>query len=134
MKLRAAMTLAAVGLVAAGGGIAAASSSSGHPAGKAARPAAGRVIGRLEREGGPMGPGGQQPQVVPLAGTIVFSRPAHAQVRVHAGKSGRFTVRLAPGSYTVRGRAAGLPVCRYPGRLTIAAGRTSRITVACIVP
>jgi hypothetical protein len=133
MRRQAAVAVVAAGLIVTGGGIAAASSS--HlPAADRVRPADGRVTGRLERVGGPLGPGGQQPPVVPLAGTIVFSRTGHPAVRAHAGKSGRFSVRLAPGDYTVRGRAQGLPACRLAGRLTVRADRTRHIVVACVVP
>jgi len=133
MRLQAVAALAGAGLILAGGGIAAASSPD-HPAGNGAHPAGGRVVGKLEREGGPIGPGGKQPPAVPLSGTVVFWRPAHHAVRVHAGRSGRFSVRLAPGHYTVWGRVEGFPRCRLPGGVTVAADRTGHVVVACIVP
>jgi hypothetical protein len=140
MRPQAATAVAAVGLILAGGGIAAADNlhhpaiDIDRPAGNGSHPADGHVTGRLEREGGPIGPGGKQPPAVPLSGTIVFWQRDHHTVRVHAGKSGRFSVRLAPGRYTVWGRVEGLPVCRLPGRLKVTADRTRHIVVACIVP
>jgi hypothetical protein len=140
MRLQAATSVAAAGLVLFGGGIAAAvgghspAGNGARPAGNGARAAYGRVAGKFEREGGPMGPGGEQPPVVPLSGRIVFSRHGHRAIRVRAGNSGRFSVRLTPGDYTVWGRAEGLPVCRLPGGLRARAGRTRHIVVACIVP
>jgi len=133
MRLQAMAALAVAGLILAGGGIAAASNPD-HPSGNGAHPASGRVVGKLEREGGPIGPGGKQPPVVPLSGTVVFWRRAHRTVRVEAGKSGRFSVRLAPGHYAVWGRVQGYPRCRLPGGLTVSADRTEHVVVACIVP
>ena len=40
-------------------------------------PARGTVTGRLVREGGPLGPGGQQPGVHPIPGTIRFTTGHH---------------------------------------------------------
>lgn len=133
MRRQAVPAVLAACLFLTGCGVAAASSTHGQ-AGSAPHSEYGRVVGKFEREGGPIGPGGQQPPVVPLAGTIVFWRRAHRTVRVHAGKSGRFSVRLAPGSYKVWGRTEGLPACRLPGRLKVTAGRKRHIVVACIVP
>jgi hypothetical protein len=138
--LQAATGAAAVGLILVGGGIAVAGSLDhppidiDHPAGNGGHPAGSHVIGKLEREGGPIGPGGKQPPAVPLSGTVVFSRRGHLAVRVHAGKAGRFSVRLEPGRYTVWGRVEGLPVCRLARGLKVTADRTRHIVVACIVP
>ena len=125
-------------LIAAGGGIALA--STGHGAPGARRPARGVVAGKFEREGGPIAPGGKQ-QVVPLTGTIRFARAHHRTVRVHVGKSGRFSARLVPGYYEISGRTPDIrgpgrqeAVCPVPGKVRVSADRTRHITVACIVP
>jgi hypothetical protein len=132
MRLQVATTMAVACLVLAGCGVATAGVD--HQKGNGGHPADSRIIGKLEREGGPLGPGGKQPPVVPLSGTVMFSRRGHRTVRVHAGKSGRFSLLLAPGRYTVSGRVEGLPVCRLAGGLKVTADRTRHIVVACIVP
>jgi hypothetical protein len=96
MRRQAVLTVLAAGLFLTGCGVAAASSTHG-PAASAAHTGPGRVAGEFEREGGPMGPAGQQPPVVSLPGTVLFARHAHRTVRVHVGNSGRLSVRLAPG-------------------------------------
>lgn len=117
----------------------------------------GRVTGRFVREGGPMRPGGRPPAVVPLAGTITFRATSGDWLRhVRVGKSGRFSVALPPGIFTVSGRSPAIaevssgstvgpggqvtggtrsdPPC--PSRLTVrvTAGRTTVVRVACPVP
>jgi hypothetical protein len=133
MRVQAVGALAAVGLILAGGGVAAASNAS-HGAGNGSHRAYGRVAGRFDREGGPLGPIWNQPPVVPLSGTIVFWRRDHRTVRVHVSKSGKFLVSLAPGTYEVWGRAAGLPVCRVRGMVKVTADRTKHVRVVCIAP
>jgi hypothetical protein len=138
MRRQTGIAVAAAGLILSGGGIAAATSTHRPVAGAAhsataLHPGYGRVAGAFEREGGPLGPGGKQPPVVPLSGSILFARPGHRTVRVRAGSKGRFSVRLAPGDYAVSGRTAGLPVCRLP-RVKVTASRTKHIVVACVVP
>jgi len=102
----------------------------------------GTVTGRLVREGGPIGPGGQQPGNHPVSGQVRFVRRGHHPVRVQVGKSGRFNVRLAAGRYAVAGSSPGLDLpgrkgwhsCSEPMHVTVRAGHVTRITVACIVP
>ncbi len=126
-----------------GGGVAIASTGHGAPVQARARYAAdGRVTGKFERVGGPLGPGGQQPPVVPLTGTMRFARAGHRTVRVHVGKSGKFSVRLAPGSYRVSGRTPQIEqepgnieaTCRLHGKVKVSGGRTRHIVVVCSVP
>jgi hypothetical protein len=138
--------VSAAGLLLAGGGVAAASTALGTPTahgtpGRASHAADGRVTGKFEREGGPPEPSGKQP-VVPLSGTMRFARAGHRTVRVHVGKSGKFSVRLAPGSYRVSGRTPQIlqvpgnieATCWLHGRLKVSSGRTRHIVVTCIVP
>jgi hypothetical protein len=109
---------------------------------RAKHAADGRVTGKFERVGGPIGPGGQQPPVVPLTGTMRFARAGHPTVRVHVGKSGKFSVRLAPGSYRVSGRTPQIEqepgnieaTCWLHGKVKVSSGRTRHIVVVCSVP
>ena len=105
----------------------------------------GTVTGVFHREGGPLGPGGQQPKVVPLTGRMRFTRPGHPAVSVPVGRSGRFTIQLPPGTYRVTGITPDIVEqlnngrqlegrCHGPQDLRVRAGRTGHITVACIVP
>jgi hypothetical protein len=105
------------------------------------RAADGIVRGRFERQGGPVGPGGQQPPDVPISGTITFTGRGHLKVSVRAGHTGRFTARLAPGFYAVSGRTPDIEgpghkqmVCAYRGKIKVSAGHTRHLTVLCTVP
>jgi hypothetical protein len=104
----------------------------------------GKVAGHLIMEGGPIGPGGQQP-VRPIPGTVTFTSVAHRSTSVRVGTSGTFSVRLAPGRYQVSAKspriievdAAGHDHelrCSQPLSVTVKAGHPAAITVACIVP
>ena len=142
------VTVIAAGVLLGGGGAAAAgivqvipgpgASSPGH----AQRPVDGRVAGKFERVGGPIGPGGQQPPVVPLSGTMRFARSGHKTVSVRVGKNGEFSARLAPGEYRVSGRTPDIlgepgnveATCSLQSPLTVRAGGTRHITVVCAVP
>jgi len=140
--------LIAAGVLLAGGGIAAAGigrnipGPGASPAAAASRAANGRVVGLFVREGGPFGPGGQQPPVVPLSGTVQFARAGQRTIAVRVGISGAFSVRLVPGNYQVSGRTPDIrgepgdseSTCALPGKVTVTAGHTWRITVACVVP
>jgi len=125
----------------------------GGPAGQAGHGTAqsappdhlGTVNGVFHRVGGPLGPGGQQPKVVPLAGRMRFTRPGHPAVSVPVGRSGRFTIQLPPGTYRVTGITPDIVEvlnngrqldgrCHGPQDLRVRAGRTGHITVVCIVP
>src|SRR6266571_8752330 len=65
----------------------------------------GRLAGRLVMEGGPMGPGGQQPGERPLSGTVTITAPGYKPVTVTVGSSGTFSVPLPAGRYQVSGRS-----------------------------
>ena len=107
-------------------------------------PVTGEVTGKLLMEGGPIGPGGQQPGARSVPGTITFSAAGHQTVSVHVGKSGAFTVKLRPGRYLVTGKSpriievsTGLPremPCSQPQAVTVTARHTATIAVTCIVP
>ena len=104
----------------------------------------GTVQGTFEIEGGPMRPDGTQPPVRPLSGVVTF-QDRGTKVSVRVGKTGRFSVRLPAGSYTVSGRASSVrqqlpngrftnPPCSSPLTASVHAGKTDRIAVTCIVP
>jgi hypothetical protein len=108
-------------------------------------PATGLLTGRFVREGGPLGPGGQQPAEVPLRGTVTFTATGHRPVSVQVGSSGRFSVMLAPGRYQVAGRSPGIETvdpdgrqqeqaCSQPLSATVTAGQAITIAVTCVVP
>jgi hypothetical protein len=107
-------------------------------------PVQGHLAGRLVMEGGPMGPGGQQPGERPMAGTVTFTAAGHQPVAVKVGSSGAFSVPLPPGRYRVSGRSPDimevdgghsreLP-CSQPTSATVTAGHTATITLSCVVP
>jgi len=107
-------------------------------------PASGHLGGKLVMEGGPLGPGGKQPGERPMSGTVTFTAAGHQPVTVKVGASGTFSVPLPPGRYHVSGRSPDimeidggrsreLP-CSQPTSAVVAAGQTSTITLACIVP
>jgi hypothetical protein len=107
-------------------------------------PASGHLRGKLVMEGGPMGPGGKQPGERPMSGTVTFTEAGHQPVTVKVGSSGTFSVPLPAGRYHVSGRSPDimeidggrsreLP-CSQPTSAVVAAGQTSTITLACIVP
>jgi hypothetical protein len=90
--------------------------------------ATGHVAGRLLREGGPLGSGGQQPGLRPMPGTVAFTAAGHQRVTVRVGNSGSFSVRLPPGRYQVSGP------CSRPTPVTVAARRTAHVRIICVVP
>jgi hypothetical protein len=105
----------------------------------------GTVSGTFLREGGPIGPGGQQPKEVKLAGQIEFLSSGRLAAKAEVGKTGRFSVGLTPGRYTVSGRSPQIVEvtangkdrerpCSQPASVTVRPGRTVKITVICAVP
>ncbi len=107
-------------------------------------PTTGHLTGRLVMEGGPMGPGGQQPGERPMAGTVTFTSAEHQPVTVKVGSSGAFSVPLPPGRYRVSGsspaimevdggRSREVP-CSQPASATVTAGHAATITLTCVVP
>jgi hypothetical protein len=104
----------------------------------------GTVTGRLLLEGGPIGPGGQQPGQRAITGTIVFTSANHRVTAVPAGGSGTFSASLPAGSYQVAARSPRVaevsdsssrqaPCTRY-APVTVTAGHRTTITLTCIVP
>ena len=107
-------------------------------------PATGHLAGKLVMEGGPLGPGGQQPGERPMSGTVTFTAAGRQAVTVTVGSSGEFSVPLPPGLYQVSGRSPDnmevdggrsreLP-CSQPTSVAVSVGTTATITLACIGP
>jgi hypothetical protein len=107
-------------------------------------PARGHLTGKLVMEGGPLGPGGQQPGERPIRGTVTLTAAGHRPVTVQVGRSGAFSLTLPPGKYHVSGRSPSvmeegsggereLP-CSQPLSVTVTPQHTATVTVACIVP
>ena len=95
-------------------------------------------------EGGPLGPGGQQPGTRPLPGTVTFTA-GHRHVSVQAGSSGTFSAWLPPGRYQVSGRSPDIKTgdgsgtwrelpYSQPTAVTVTAGQLSVVSVTCSVP
>jgi hypothetical protein len=122
----------------------AAEHGTGHGPSGAAR-AEGHVTGKLLIEGGPIGPGGQQPGERPIPGTVTFTAPGHRPVQVGVGTSGKFSAWLPPGRYHVAGRSPDIETvtdsgkyleqtCSQPLSVTVSARHAAAISVVCIVP
>jgi hypothetical protein len=114
-------------------------------AGHLASHATGQGTGHLIMEGGAIQPGQNQPPVRSIPGTVTFTETGHRPASIQVGNSGKFSVRLAAGRYKVsakspwiigvnnNGRDVELP-CSQPLSVTVKAGHSAAITVACIVP
>jgi hypothetical protein len=97
--------------------------------------ATGTVGGKLQLEGGPIGPGGQQPGKRPWPGTVQFTGTRHHRVTVRVGDSGIFSVQLPPGTYAACSRAAGMQgPCSDARKVTVAAGHTTEVAFTFFVP
>ena len=104
----------------------------------------GHVTGKLLMEGGPIGPGGQQPGERPIAGTVTFTAAGHRPVQVRAGASGKFSAALPPGRYQVVWRSPAIITVTGSGHqeqtssrgpsVTVSARHTATITLVAIVP
>jgi hypothetical protein len=103
------------------------------------------VTGRFLIEGGPMRPGGGQPGERPLRGTVTFTAASEQTVSVVVGRSGAFSLALAPGTYHVSGRSPELmevssggaqheTVCSRPLTVHVTGQQTIKIAITCIVP
>jgi hypothetical protein len=103
------------------------------------------LTGRFLIEGGPMRPGGGQPGERPLRGTLTFTAVGERTVSVPVGRSGTFSVALAPGAYHVSGRSPQImevssggaqheTVCSQPLTVHVTGQHTLKIAVTCIVP
>jgi len=109
-----------------------------------AGPTRGTVTGRLVREGGPIGPGGQQPGVHPIPGTIRFAAGRHQVIMVRTSKTGRFSVQLPSGKYQVADRSPrvllvgangiGHQTWSRPVVVTVSGHHVTRITLVIAVP
>ena len=119
-------------------------SAGGTSTGGTVHPATGHVAGKLVMEGGPLGPGGQQPGERPMSGTVTFTAAGRQAVTVTVGSSGEFSVPLPAGLYQVSGRSPDimevdggrsreLP-CSQPTSVVVTAGQTGTLTLTCIVP
>jgi hypothetical protein len=108
----------------------------------------GTVAGTFEMEAGPASPSGQAAMgPVPLSGVVRFTDANGQTVDVTVGASGKFSVRLAPGIYTVAGVTAQMgqvdphsglsqPPCEMQNMSStrVRAGQTDRITLICYGP
>jgi len=103
------------------------------------------VHGTFEEKGGPVQPGKTSPPVMPLAGVVTFRDSGGDALNVTVGASGKFSVNLAPGSYTVTGRSKSIeqqnadgsysdPPCSSPLTLTVRPGAPAQVTVECLIP
>src|SRR5579863_1558080 len=133
------------GCTAAGAAESATTHATSHAAGHPRVRATGHVTGRLLIEGGPMGPGGQQPGERPIPGTVTFTRAGHRPVAVGVGTSGKFSAALPPGRYQVTGSSPDIitvtdsgkdlvQTCGGPFSVTVSTRHTATIAVVCIVP
>jgi hypothetical protein len=108
--------------------------------GGAAQPAQGTVQGTFERVGGPaiVTNGKVETPVAPLSGTVTFTGAGGQKFSVSVGSSGKFSVQLAVGSYSVSGVtgqiSGGGAACSAPVTARVRAGETARILVVCPVP
>ena len=103
------------------------------------------VTGRFLIEGGPLRPGGGQPGERPLRGTVTFTAIGERTVSIPVGRSGAFSVALAPGTYRVSGRSPEImevssggaqheTVCSQPLTVHVTGQHSFKIAVTCIVP
>jgi hypothetical protein len=97
--------------------------------------AAGTVTGKLQIEGGPIGPGGQQPGKRPTPGTVQFTSTRHRRITVRVGDSGAFSVQLPPGIYSACSRSAGVQgPCSQARHVAVTARHTTEIAFTFFVP
>jgi hypothetical protein len=97
--------------------------------------AGGTVTGKLQIEGGPISPGGQQAGKRPSPGTVQFTSTRHHRVTVRVGDSGTFSVQLPPGTYSACSRAAGGPSpCSEARQVAVTARHTTEIAFTFFVP
>ncbi len=105
----------------------------------------GHVTGKLFIEGGPIGPGGQQPGERPVPGTVQFTASGRRPVTARAGSSGTFSVALPAGTYDVSGSSPYIveeasngisrqTPCSQPLSVAVASQHTTTITLICYVP
>jgi hypothetical protein len=117
-----------------------------HQAGiRPAAAASGTVAGRFFMEGGPISRSGHPQGRRPVPGTIRFRTAHRPVVVVKVGRSGRFSVRLAPGRYTATARTPRIievtpsgkhreRPCAPPRHLTVRGHRRTHLVITCYVP
>ncbi|HEY6278837.1 MAG TPA: hypothetical protein VIX86_21195 [Streptosporangiaceae bacterium] len=113
-------------------------------AAQASSPSLGTVTGRIVLEGGPLGPGGQQPGTRPIPGTVKFTGGHQGPVTVRTSRAGVFSVRLPVGRYQVSDRSPRLlqvsangtssQTWSRPVTVTVTAHHTTILTLTSIVP
>jgi len=91
------------------------------------------VAGEFVRVGGPP-PGSPYP----LPGTITARAASGGTLTAKAGRDGRFTLSLPPGSYRVTGRSpriqSGQTICAAARELHVSRGRSAHhVTVVCSI-
>jgi hypothetical protein len=116
----------------------------GCTAADSAASSGGTVTGRLMLEGGPLGPGGQQPGPRSIPGTVKFAGGHHRLITIRTGRSGMFSVQLPAGRYYVSDRSPrllevnGEGISRQtwsrPVSVTVTPHHTTSITLTSIVP
>jgi hypothetical protein len=107
----------------------------------------GTVAGTFQGEAGPISPSGQAAVGPwPLSGVVRFTDASGHTVDVTVGVSGKFSVRLSPGTYSVVGVTSAFgavdpnsgmsqPPCQMANMSTrVRARQTDRITVTCYGP
>jgi hypothetical protein len=103
------------------------------------------VRGTFEMVGGPAQPGKTSTPVRPLSGVVTFRDSGGDVFNVTVGPSGKFSLNLAAGSYTVTGRSKQIQqqnadgsvserACAPAVKLTVRAGTPAHVTVVCAVP
>ena len=103
------------------------------------------VRGTFEMVGGPVQPGKTSTPVRPLSGVVTFRDSGGDLLNVTVGPTGKFSLNLAPGSYTVTGRSKQIeqqnadgsvsnPPCSPAVKLTVRPGTPAHVTVVCAVP
>jgi hypothetical protein len=116
----------------------------------------GLVQGKFVMEGGPIGPGGQQPGERPISGLVTFNGGPGDVIHFRVDRSGAFSIRLPDGTYAVTGRSPSViqvsnggvvsasgqvvkgsqsePACSPPLSVTVTPQHTSHLTLTCTVP
>jgi hypothetical protein len=99
-------------------------------AGCSSPPDEGTIDGTLQAVGGPGGA-----NLRPLSGSVTFHGSNGNIATVELSASGRFSVHLPVGRYTVAGLSpqfeGGVSECQAPGPVTVAHDVTSRVEIDC---
>jgi hypothetical protein len=103
------------------------------------------VQGTFEMVGGPVRPGQNSTPVRPLSGVVTFLDSSGNPLNVTVGASGKFSLNLVAGTYTVTGRTKNIEQqnpdgsvtdrpCSAPVTLKVRPGATTHVTLVCAVP